>query len=340
MTGSRRERGMLAGAAAATTRAVGPDAQMPRKDRAAAVSIVSNALLIVLKLAAGAITGSIAIITEAVHSSIDLIASIVAFFSVRKADEPADEDHPYGHQKVENLAAAIEGMLILVGAGIIVFESVRRLVAGRRGRVARRRHRRDRLLGAWPTSWCPAYLYRRARATDSPALEGDAAHLRTDAFTSTGVLVGLVLVEVTGVEAFDADHGAAGGRRDRVRGAADPHPLVARAGGRGASRPRSSTPCGRRSRSTARAEVVGFHKLRARRAGSRRYVDLHVQFREGTTLQRRTRGQPRAAGRDPRAPARRRRADPPRAGGARRARPPVSVRLTAAAAPTASSTSE
>ena len=74
-----------------------------------ALSIASNSLLIALKLAAGAITGSIAIITEAVHSLIDLLASVVAFVSVRKADEPADADHLYGHEKAENLAAAIEG---------------------------------------------------------------------------------------------------------------------------------------------------------------------------------------------------------------------------------------
>jgi len=95
----------------------------PTKTRAAAVSILSNSLLIALKLAAGLITGSIAIVTEAIHSSIDLLASVIAFFSVRKADEPADESHPYGHQKVENLAAAIEGLLVLVGAEVIVFES-------------------------------------------------------------------------------------------------------------------------------------------------------------------------------------------------------------------------
>ena len=84
---------------------------------AARLSVVSNSVLIALKIAAGAITGSIAIITEAVHSSIDLLASIVAYLSLRKADEPADADHMYGHAKVENVAAAIEGMLILVGAG-------------------------------------------------------------------------------------------------------------------------------------------------------------------------------------------------------------------------------
>ena len=79
---------------------------------------------------AGTVTGSVAILTEAVHSSIDLIASIVAFVSVRKAGEPADEDHRYGHEKIENLAAAIEGILILVGAAIIAFEAIRRLVRG------------------------------------------------------------------------------------------------------------------------------------------------------------------------------------------------------------------
>ena len=80
----------------------------------------------------GRVTGSIAIITEAIHSGIDLMASMVAYFSVRKADEPPDESHPYGHEKVENVAAGIEGMLILVGAGIIIYESVRRLVDRRR----------------------------------------------------------------------------------------------------------------------------------------------------------------------------------------------------------------
>src|SRR5436190_3229462 len=101
---------------------------MRTKSRAAGLSIISNASLIAIKLAAGAITGSIAIVTEAVHSLIDLVASVIAFVSVRKAGEPADADHPYGHEKVESLSAAIEGMLILVGAGMIVDEATHRLV--------------------------------------------------------------------------------------------------------------------------------------------------------------------------------------------------------------------
>src|SRR5947208_5333387 len=98
------------------------------KSRAAGLSVASNSVLIAIKIAAGAITGSIAILTEAAHSLIDLLASVVALTSVRKADEPADAEHPYGHEKVESLAAGIEGMLILVGAGLIIYEATHRLV--------------------------------------------------------------------------------------------------------------------------------------------------------------------------------------------------------------------
>src|ERR687887_1972437 len=100
------------------------------KAGAAGLSVASNATLIAFKIAAGAITGSIAILTEAAHSMIDLVASVIALVSVRKADEPPDPEHPYGHEKVENLAAAIEGMLILVGAGVIGYEATRRLGGG------------------------------------------------------------------------------------------------------------------------------------------------------------------------------------------------------------------
>src|SRR5205085_8221390 len=98
------------------------------KQRTAALSVVSNSGLILLKVIAGTITGSVAVLTEAVHSSIDLIASMVAFFSVRKADEPADESHRYGHEKIENLSAWIEGVLILVGSATIAFAAIRRLI--------------------------------------------------------------------------------------------------------------------------------------------------------------------------------------------------------------------
>ncbi len=257
------------------------------KSGAAGLSIASNAILIVLKLVAGAITGSIAIITEAIHSAIDLLASVIAFFSVRAADEPADREHPYGHEKVENLAAAIEGMLILVGAGIIIFEATRRLVIGSEVE--------DLGIGIAVIAFSmvanigvSTFLYRRARALESPALEGDAAHLRTDVLTSAGVLAR---------PAARRDHRRAGVRRDRRavrrsgdrgRGGTDPDPVGPRAGGRVAAGGRAR--CRWRRRSPRRAErapeIVGYHKLRARGAGARRYIDLHLQFRSGTTLER------------------------------------------------------
>jgi cation diffusion facilitator family transporter len=255
-----------------------------RKTRAAAISIASNSVLIALKVVAGLVTGSVAILTEAAHSSIDLLASFIAFFSLRKAAEPADASHPYGHAKLENLAAAIEGMLILVGGGVIIYESIHRLAVGAEV---------DTLgfgiavlaISALANFGVSRFLYREAKATDSPALAGDAAHLRTDAWTSVGVVVGLSLVAVTGIDALDSitalivatailsagvrlvtsssrilvDEALPAEELDAVR-----EIMLAHEG----------------------TEVLGFHALRARRGGSRRYIDMHVQFRHGTSLER------------------------------------------------------
>jgi cation diffusion facilitator family transporter len=254
------------------------------KSGAAALSIASNALLIAIKLAAGAITGSIAIVTEAVHSLIDLVASVVAFVSVRKADEPADAEHPYGHEKVESLAATIEGLLILVGAGIIVYEATHRLVVGAEVET----------LGVGIAVMgfsvvanlvVSTVLYRQAKAHDSPALEGDAAHLRADAMTSAGVLVGLAVVELTGNAAFDSITALLVAGAIVTAGIR----IVRRSSGVLVDEALPGEEMDRIEAAIAAArtpEVAGYHKLRARRAGRRRYIDLHVQYRSGTSLER------------------------------------------------------
>ncbi len=255
----------------------------PSKAGAALLSICSNSLLIVLKAVAGSVTGSVALLTEALHSCVDLVASVVAWVSVRKADEPADAEHPYGHEKIESLAASIEGMLILVGSAVIVYEAVRRLVIG--GEIENLGFGIAVLaLSIVVNLVVAARLRARAAATTSPALEADAEHLRTDALSSMGVLVGLVLVQVTGAEWLD--------------------PVIAllvavaivSAGlriMRSSSRVLIDETLPESELAAIRDAVVGFgpqgvagfHKLRARRAGARRYVDLHVQFRSGTTLE-------------------------------------------------------
>jgi cation diffusion facilitator family transporter len=254
------------------------------KSGAAALSIASNSILIAIKLAAGAVTGSIAIVTEAVHSLIDLVASVVAFVSVRKADEPADAEHPYGHQKVESLAAAIEGMLILVGAGIIVYEATHRLVKGAEvdllgigiGVMA---------FSVLANLAVSAVLSRQARVHESLALEGDAAHLRTDALTSAGVLVGLVLVELTDVVAFDSITAILVAAAIVVAGLR----ILRRSSSVLVDEALPDAEMDRIEAAIAAArteEVAGYHKLRARRAGNRRHIDLHVQYRAGTSLER------------------------------------------------------
>ncbi|HYQ79183.1 MAG TPA: cation diffusion facilitator family transporter [Solirubrobacterales bacterium] len=254
------------------------------KQGAAALSIASNSILIALKLAAGAITGSIAIVTEAIHSLIDLVASVVAFVSVRKADEPADEEHPYGHEKVENLAATIEGILILVGAAVIVYEATHRLAVGASVEslgvgIA--------VMGfsVLANLFVSGVLYRQARAHESAALEGDAAHLRTDAMTSAGVLVGLGLVQLTGIDAFDSITALVVAAAIVSAGIN----IIRRSSGVLVDEALPDSEMDQIERAIAAArtpEVAGYHKLRARRAGRRRHIDFHVQYLSGTTLER------------------------------------------------------
>jgi cation diffusion facilitator family transporter len=266
-----------------SVRAAGATGDGTSKTGAAGVSVASNSLLILLKVIAGTVTGSVAILTDAIQSSIDLIASVVALLSVRKADEPADESHRYGHEKIENLGSALEGILVLVGAGVIAFEAIRRLIRG--GEI--------QLVGigiavagasAALNLAVAYYLRRAAKATESVALEGDAAHLLSDAGTSMGVLVALVLIKATGAQWIDSAVALLVAGVSVVMGGR----IVSRSGRVLADEALPDAEL--RAIREAVLEfgdrgVVGYHKLRTRKAGARRYVDLHVQFREGTTLE-------------------------------------------------------
>lgn len=254
------------------------------KSLAAGVSILYNLVLIALKIVVGVITGSVAIISEALHSIMDLVAAVVAFVSVRKADEPADEEHPYGHAKLEHLAAAFEGFLLIVASLVIVVEAIRRLQSGAEvesiglgiGVI---------LFSIVGSALVASFLFRQARRHDSPALHGDATHLQADSISSVAVLVGLILVKITGNSTFDSIVAiviavwiAFTGSRITWRSVMD---LMD-----SAPPPEEMDAIEKLIASSRPAEMVGYHKLRARKAGSRRYVEMHVQFRKGTTLER------------------------------------------------------
>jgi cation diffusion facilitator family transporter len=175
---------------------------MNEKTRVATLSVLSNSFLILLKVIAGLISGSVSIISEAIHSSMDLLAAIIAFFAVRISDNPSDEKHNYGHGKVENVSGVIEGLLIFIAAGWIILEAVKKLIAPEPvesigiGSVVM-------LISALVNTIVSRKLYATAKKTHSVALEADALHLKTDVYTSLGVAAGLFLLMITKLQWLD-----------------------------------------------------------------------------------------------------------------------------------------
>jgi len=176
--------------------------QANRKTRAAALSVVSNSMLIIMKVIVGIMTNSVSIISEAIHSTIDLIAAIIAMISVRLSSKPADKNHPYGHGKIENISGVLEGILIFGAAVLIIAESSKKIfnphplqVTGTAIGIM--------LASAVINFIVSSTLYRAAREEDSIALEADALHLKTDVYTSAGVGMGLIIIKLTGVKIID-----------------------------------------------------------------------------------------------------------------------------------------
>ncbi len=256
-----------------------------RQNRAAALlSVASNAVLTVVKLAIGILTGSVAVLSEAANSAGDLIASAIAFAGVRAAARPADSDHPYGHGKSENLAAAIEGVLVLAAGAAVAVEAARRLATGA-PEIAHLDLAVAVMAASAAVNVVVALRLRRvARRTGSPAIEGDAAHLASDVWTSGATAAGLALVAITGWAALDAfvalavaGYVVAVGARLAWRAA---HVLL------DGSLPPSELAVIAGVLARFEDEGVSFHALRGRRAGSARLVDLHMVVPPDTTVRR------------------------------------------------------
>jgi cation diffusion facilitator family transporter len=239
-----------------------------------ALSICSNTTLVIFKLIAGILTGSVGVLSEAIHSSLDLLAAIIAFTSVQISGRPPDKEHRYGHGKFENISGTIEAMLIFVAAIWIMVEAVKKIRYG--GEV--------QSLGVGIAVMAIAsvvnffmsnLLLKVAKKTESVAVEADAMHLRTDVYTSVGVLIGLGVIAITKIQILDPiiailvallitkaawnitvksfspllDVALPTDEEEQIREALA-----------------QIMPAG----------LVGFHELRTRRAGSERYVDMHL----------------------------------------------------------------
>jgi cation diffusion facilitator family transporter len=173
------------------------------KNNAAKLSIVSNTILIILKLIVGIMMQSVSVISEAVHSGIDLVAAIIAWFSVRESGKPADDIHHFGHGKIENVAGTVEAVLIFGAAFYIIWEAVHKLMAGTTEIESLGWGAAVMVVSAVANYLVSRHLLNVAVKTDSVALEADALHLRTDVYTSVGVLGGLAAIKFTGIAMLD-----------------------------------------------------------------------------------------------------------------------------------------
>ncbi len=243
------------------------------KENAAKLSILAVSFLIAMKVVASIVTGSIAIRADAIHSAIDLVGAIVGFIGIKIAGRPPDRKHPFGHGKAENVAGVVIAALIFIAGGIIAYQAITRLISGAAVELI--------TIGIYVTaaaivinmvvSW---YTMRVARRTDSVALEATARDLLADVLSSGAVLVGLILVRITGIArldpivallvallifrtAFLSMKRSFGGLIDTRLPRAEEREIIA---------------ClGKHS-----GQLVSFHKIRTRKAGSQRYIDFHL----------------------------------------------------------------
>lgn len=173
------------------------------KKIAAMLSVTSNSLLILLKFIAGILSGSIGIISEAVHSGSDLLASIITLFSVSKSSEPADEDHQFGHGKYEDLTSFIEGILIILAAFYIIYESLKKIFCPKCFEINTNVGLTVMFISVIVNFLVSMFLFKIAKKTNSSALYADGEHLRTDIYSSLAVFFGLLCVKLTGNTIFD-----------------------------------------------------------------------------------------------------------------------------------------
>jgi cation diffusion facilitator family transporter len=257
---------------------------MEKKSRTVLFSISSNALLLTVKLVAGVLTGSASVLSEAVHSATDLVASVVAFVAVRRSESPPDEDHNYGHGRFENLAGIFEGA-ILLGVGVaVIYGAVDGIVNGAEleflgfGIVVM-------ALSAVVNLFVSRWLLRVARETDSRALEAEGYNLRTDVWGAAGVALGLLAALATGWTVLDPIIAAliglvilwtafrliSGSARVLLDESLPEEELGVVEGVI-------------RREIQGDPRIRGYHKLRARKSGPQRHIDFHLQLRAETTL--------------------------------------------------------
>jgi cation diffusion facilitator family transporter len=239
--------------------------------------------LIVMKVVVGWLTGSISVLAQAADSLLDLFAAIITFSAIRIAAKPADTEHPYGHGKVEDIAAAGQGILIFVAGGLIIYAAINRIIEGSTVELA------EAGVAVMAVSivasiFLSRHLLRVARRSNSVALEANARNIATDVYSASAVLVGLAIVQFTGRYIIDSAIAIAVAiyilkvAVDTIR-----RPI---SGLLDEKLPPSQEAVIEDSVNKHSREISGFHALRTRRAGSQSYIDLHLVMAGDISLER------------------------------------------------------
>ncbi len=265
-----------------TTVATNPTELPAGARRVALVAVIGGAGILALKFALFAMTGSAALLADALESIVNLVAALMALISTWYAARPADREHPYGHGNVEFFAVGVEGLLIVLAGATSIFEAARRFSVG-----AEPRNVTIGFIGAAVIAVLMtvlgAYVWRGGRRYDSPTLVADGKHLLTDVASTVAVVAGLVLVRFTGQVWLDAVVAAAIGIVIFLTGG-----RLLLASWRGLmDQIDPADDADIRAILDAHVEsghIRGYHKVRHRHAGSFHWVDLHVQLEGDMTV--------------------------------------------------------
>lgn len=260
-----------------------------RKVRVALLSVLSNTTLVILKVIVGLMIGSVSILSEAIHSGVDLLAAVIALFSVKTSSLPPDKNHPFGHGKIENISGTIEALLIFLAAGWIIFEAIKKLMQptpletlGWGVGVM--------LVSCLVNLAVSQRLFKVGKETDSVALEADAWHLRTDVYTSAGVMGSLALIGVG--ELFFPEYPL--NWLDPVAAIAVALLIIKAAYELTVKSGRDLLDAGLPAEEESlvggiirhyQSDVHGFHDLRTRKAGGFRFVEFHMKVNPQMTVE-------------------------------------------------------
>ena len=249
---------------------------------AARLSLIVIVSLVVLKAVVAFLTGSISITAQAVDSFLDLFAVGITVFAIRMADEPADKEHPFGHGKVEGMAAIVQSILIFIAGGWIIYSAVERIISGAEIEMSEAGIA-VMLVSVLASIFLSRHLMKVSKLTDSLALEASARNINADIYSAIGVLVAMILIRITGFSMLDSIVGI-GVALIILKSAFD---ILRKSFGELIDRrlPEEEEEIIHATIEEHTTQLAGYHKVRTRKAGSQRFVDLHLLLPKNMSLE-------------------------------------------------------